>query len=92
MTGEFLTYFCDCYYLMVDYDQSLEEIVFEFIEKETEERVTNTFNEIAAVIEDKNEDILEYIIEKSVVLSTDREELNELIQDISDVFKEVKKV
>ena len=76
---------------MVDYDQSLEEIVFEFIEKETEERVTNTFNEIAAVIEDKNEDILEYIIEKSVVLSTDREELKELIQEISDVFKEVKK-
>ena len=79
MTGEFLTYFFDSYYLMIDYDQSLEEIVFEFIEKETEERVRNTINEIAAVLENKNEDILEYIIEKSVVLSTDKEELKELI-------------
>ena len=55
MPGEYLTYFCDCYYLMIDYDESLEEIVSEFIEKETEERVRNTINEIAAVLENKNE-------------------------------------
>ena len=90
MTGEYLTYFFDCYYLMIDYDQSLEEIVSEFIEKETEDRVINTISEIDQVIESKNEDILEYIIEKSVVLSTDKEELKEFIQEISDVFKDVK--
>ncbi len=61
MTGEFLTYFFDSYYLMIDYDQSLDEIVSEFIKKETEEKVTNTIDEIAEVLDNKNEDILKRI-------------------------------
>lgn len=35
-----IIYFFDCYYLMLDYDETLKQIVNEFIEKETE-KTTN---------------------------------------------------
>lgn len=89
MISDNIIYFCDSYYLMIDYNETLEEIIKEFIDKETNELVENIINEMNMILKSKDEKTLKYILEKSCVITTTKENLVDMINEIYDEFKRI---
>ena len=58
-----IIYFCNCYYLMLDYDQSMHQIVEEFIEKESNEIVNELLKELQYIISTEDNQKREYILQ-----------------------------
>lgn len=89
MIGDNLIYFCDSYYLMIDYDESLEEIVSQFIKAETPQLLKDTISEMSIILKNKKEKDLNYILEKSSVINTSEEDLLNMIKEIYDAFQKI---
>ena len=89
MIGDNLIYFCDSYYLMIDYYESLEEIVSQFIKAETPQLLEDTISEMSIILKNKEDKDLNYILEKSSVINTPKEDLLKMIKEIYDAFQKI---
>lgn len=89
MIGDNLIYFSDSYYLMIDYDESLEEIVSQFIKAETTQLLKDTISEMSIILKNKEDKDLNYILEKSSVINTPKEDLLNMIKEIYDAFQKI---
>ncbi|MDU1315433.1 MAG: hypothetical protein E6940_15535 [Clostridium septicum] len=45
-----IIYFCDCYLIMVDYEEELVEIIGDFTKKETNEKIIQLKNEYEEIL------------------------------------------
>lgn len=45
-----IIYFCDCYLIMLDYEEELVDIIVDFIKKETNEKVIQLKNECQQIL------------------------------------------
>lgn len=43
-------YFCDCYLIMLDYEEELVDIIGDFVKKETDEKVIQLKNECKQIL------------------------------------------
>jgi hypothetical protein len=89
-----IIYFFDSYYLMLDYDQTLNQIVNEFIENETEETTNEIISQMEKVLNDieLQEKNLSEIITNCIEMNTTPGQMLEMIKEIFDEFRSVKKV
>lgn len=88
-----IIYFFDSYYLMLDYDQTLKQIVNEFIENETEEATNEIISEMIEILNNTElqEKTLSEIITNCIEMNTTPEQMIEIIKEIFNEFKSVKK-
>ncbi|URZ03973.1 hypothetical protein [Clostridium felsineum] len=86
-----LIYFFDSYYLMLDYDQELNEIVNEFIENETEETTNEIISQMDKILNsvESQEDTLNEIITNCIEMNTTPEQILEIIKEIFNEFKNI---
>lgn len=89
-----IIYFFDSYYLMLDYDQMLNQIVNEFIENETEETTNEIICQMEKVLNDieLQEKNLSEIITNCIEMNTTPGQMLEMIKEIFHEFRSVKKV
>jgi DNA-binding transcriptional regulator YhcF (GntR family) len=80
-----IVYFCDCYLMMLDYDEELESIVQDFVKKENPNMIIKLKEECKNLLtmtnQEKNEWI-EKIIEKCVNLDISIREMNDILEYI----------
>lgn len=74
---------------MIDYDESLEEIVSQFIKAETPQLLKDTISEMSIILKNKEDKDLNYILEKSSVINTPKEDLLNMIKEIYDAFQKI---
>lgn len=79
---------------MLDYDETLNQIVNEFIEKETEKTTNKIISQMEKVLNnlELQEKTLSEIITNSIVMDTTPGKMLEMIKEIFDEFKRVKSI
>ncbi|OOM16370.1 hypothetical protein [Clostridium saccharobutylicum] len=84
-----IIYFFDSYYLMLDYNQTLNQIVNEFIENETEETTNEIISQMDKALNDieLQEKTLSEIITNCIEMNTTPEQMFEMIKEIYYEFK-----
>lgn len=85
MKDKMILYFCNCYLVMLDYDETLEEIVQDFVSKEKAETILELKTECNNIIQLPNtekEKVLKTIIGKADDLVIETIELETIIQNI----------
>ncbi|PJI10020.1 MULTISPECIES: hypothetical protein [Clostridium] len=89
-----IVYFFDSYYLMLDYDQTLNQIVIEFIENETEETTNEIIRQMKKVLNntESQEKALNEIITNCIEMNTTPEKMIKIIREIFNEFKSVKEL
>lgn len=80
-----IIYFCDCYLIMLDYEEELVEIIGDFIKKETNEKIIQLKNECEEILSLENimkvEEIKKIII-NSADLDIEADEMLEILECI----------
>ncbi|MCW6111079.1 hypothetical protein [Clostridium sporogenes] len=80
-----IIYFCDCYLIMLDYEEELIDIIYDFKEKEIDEKVLMLKNECNEIINMNAKERIEEInriITGCVDLDIEVSELQEIIKYI----------
>ena len=88
MVGDRIIYFFESYYLLVGIDETFEEVMESFVETESRECVDETLKEIKLMLDEKNEEDLEYILNTNNEVKTSKEKLLEILQMVYDGIKE----
>lgn len=88
MKGDKLIYFFNCYFLMLDYDESLEEIVKSYMEKENDNNAKLLLEDLKYIFEEDNKEneYLDHILENSDEMNVDKLELKEIIKEVYTEF------
>ena len=81
-----LIYFLNCYFLMLDYNQSLEEIVKDYIEKESANNTKLLIDDLKYILEEDKDEDLEYILNNSDEMNISKTELKEVIKEVYSCF------
>lgn len=89
MKGDKLIYFFNCYFLMLDYDEPLEKIVRDYIEKENDNNTKLLLNDLKYIFEENNneEEYLNYILKNSDEMNVSKDELREIIRVLYSYLK-----
>lgn len=88
MVGDRIIYFFESYYLLVGIDETFEEVMESFVKTESREYVDETLKEIKLMLDEKNEEDLEYILNTNNEVKTSKEKLLEILQMVYDGIKE----
>lgn len=88
MKGDKLIYFLNCYFLMIDYDESLKEIVNDYIQKENNNNIEILLEELKYIFEKSNDEnqYLDYILKNSDEMNVDKFELRQILKKIYNEF------
>lgn len=89
MKGDKLIYFFNCYFLMLDYDEPLEKIVRDYIEKENDNNTKLLLNDLKYIFEENHneEEYLNYILKNSDEMNVSKDELREIIRVLYSYLK-----
>lgn len=89
MKGDKIIYFFNCYFLMLDYDEPLEKIVRDYIEKENDNNTKLLLNDLKYIFEENNneEEYLNYILKNSDEMNVSKDELREIIRVLYSYLK-----
>ena len=82
MIGDRIIYFFECYYLVVGIDETFEEVMKSFIKKESRENVQETLKEIKLLLDEKNAEYLQYILDTNNEVKTSKEVLLKILDNI----------
>lgn len=85
MKKEAILYFCNSYLLMLNYYESLDEVISDFLGKETEENVENLKDECRSILKlsgDEKDSELKEIISKIKYLNLSVLELDDILETI----------
>lgn len=87
MIGDRIIYFFECYYLLVGIDETFEEVMESFVKTESRENVDETLKEIKLLLDEKNDEYLQYILETNNEVKTSKEVL---LKILDNVYKGIK--
>ena len=89
MKGDKIIYFFNCYFLMLDYDEPLEKIVRDYIEKENDNNTKLLLNDLKYIFEENHneEEYLNYILKNSDEMNVSKDELREIIRVLYSYLK-----
>ena len=87
MVGDRIIYFFECYYLLVGIDETFEEVMESFVRTESRENVDETLKEIKLLLDEKNDEYLQYILESNNEVKTSKEVL---LKILDNVYKGIK--
>ena len=87
MVGDRIIYFFECYYLLVGIDETFEEVMESFVRTESRENVDETLKEIKLLLDEKNDEYLQYILETNNEVKTSKEVL---LKILDNVYKGIK--
>ena len=83
MRSSNISYFCECYLIMLDYDEELEDIVKEFIENETDDKIAELRSECKDIL-DLNEMMrggeIKEILSNSIALDIESDDMIQIIE------------
>ncbi len=90
MNIDMIVYFFNCYYLMLDYDESMSQIVAGYIEKEKDVLVKNIYDQMDCVLKaeiNTRTYYLNEIISSCEEMDVRTDEMESIIKTVFEEFK-----